>query len=492
MSISGIGNRSALVVQSLVDMRRQLDDLQRQLSTGKKATTYAGIGADRSLTVGLRNRLSAVEGFQSSISHIDVRLSLAQTSLGRLADLGDSVKSAAYQANDISSTGTTAAQSIAHSSLDEMLGLLNVQAGERYIFSGSAADKPAVASLAHIMDGDGTRAGLKQLISERRQADVGAAGLGRLAISKPTATSVQVAEDVAGTPFGLKLSGINSSMTNATVSGTPPAMAVDFAGLPNAGDTIEFQFTLPDGSSEAIKLKATTSSPPGPNEFTIGATPAATADNLQAALTTSVEKLAGGSLVAASALAASDNFFNGTPQRVDGPPFDSATALVAGTAANTVSWYTGENGSDPARATATARVDTSITVSYGLRANEEGIRRTVQNIAVLAAVTFTPGDPNADAQSAGLRSRVAGNLVASSGVQSIQDIETELAGTQQAVKAADDRHLQAKSTLAGMLEQIETVPPEQVAVEIIALQTRLQASMQTTSMLYQISLVNYL
>ena len=71
MSISGIGSRSAMGVQSLVDMRRQLDDLQRQLSTGKKATSYAGIGLDRGLTVGLRNRLSAIESFQSSITHVD-------------------------------------------------------------------------------------------------------------------------------------------------------------------------------------------------------------------------------------------------------------------------------------------------------------------------------------------------------------------------------------------------------------------------------------
>ena len=83
-----------------------------------------------------------------------------------------------------------------------------------------------------------------------------------------------------------------------------------------------------------------------------------------------------------------------------GPPFDTATALVAGTPANTVSWYTGEIGSDPPRATATARVDTSIAVSYGMRANEEGIRWIVQNVAALAAMTYPPGDPDAAAAAA--------------------------------------------------------------------------------------------
>jgi flagellar hook-associated protein 3 FlgL len=43
-----------------------------------------------------------------------------------------------------------------------------------------------------------------------------------------------------------------------------------------------------------------------------------------------------------------------------------------------------------------------------------------------------------------------------------------------------------------MLEKIEGVSTEEVAAQILAMQTRLQASLQTTSMLYQTSLVNYL
>ena len=49
-------------------------------------------------------------------------------------------------------------------------------------------------------------------------------------------------------------------------------------------------------------------------------------------------------------------------------------------------------------ATATARVDPSISVSYGARANEQGLRSIVQNVATLAAVSFSPNDPNAAAQ----------------------------------------------------------------------------------------------
>src|SRR5690606_2998514 len=50
-------------------------------------------------------------------------------------------------------------------------------------------------------------------------------------------------------------------------------------------------------------------------------------------------------LAAASTFAAADNFFNsqGVPVlRVAGPPFDTATGLVAATTADTVMWYQGE------------------------------------------------------------------------------------------------------------------------------------------------------
>jgi flagellar hook-associated protein 3 FlgL len=495
MSVSGIGARSALGVQSLVEMRQQLDELQRQLGTGKKADTYAGIGLDRGLAVGLRNRLSSIQGYESSITNVDVRLNLGQSALGRLGDIGRTVKSIAFQSNGIQSNGTTIAQSASYSSLGEIFGLLNTQVGDRYIFSGRSPDQPSVATLEQIMDGDGARAGFKQIVTERRLADLGADGRGRIVISAPTPTSVEIEEDAAGSPFGFKLSGINSSLANSTVAGpagVPPAVSVDLTGLPNNGENVQFRFTLPDGSSETITLTATTSATPGPNEFTIGPSPTATALNLQSSLTAAVEKLASVSLTAASAMAAADNFFNGTPQRVAGVPFETATALVAGTPANTVSWYTGEDGLDPPRGTSTVRVDTSITVSYGLRANEEGIRWMIQNVAALAVMTYSPTDPDALARAGALNARIGASLDVPPGMQKVEDIQAELAGAQSTIRGAAERHQQTRSALAGMLEQIEGVSTEEVAARVLALQTRLQASLQTTSLLFNTSLVNYI
>ena len=51
---------------------------------------------------------------------------------------------------------------------------------------------------------------------------------------------------------------------------------------------------------------------------------------------------------------------------------------------------------------------------------------------------------------------------------------------------------QTTATLSDFLQQIEGVSNEDVGAQILALQTRMQASMQTTAMLFQTSLINYL
>jgi len=496
MSIKGIGSQSALMVQPLFDMRRQLDDLQKQLGTGKKADDYAGLGLDRGLTVGLRTQLSAIEGYDDTIANIGLRTELAQSSLTRMAAIGREVKSAAFQS---STGGVSVSHETAYAALGEMIGLLNVQAGDRYLFSGLATDTPSVASLEQLLDGDGTRAGLKQIISERQQADLGASGLGRLVVSAPAPGTVALAEDVAGSPFGFKLASVSSTLTGATASGpagSPAGISVALGANPVAGETIQFRFDLPDGSRETVTLTATASSPPGKNEFTIGANASATATNLQAALTGAVTVLADTALMAASAVAASDDFFapGGAqpPQRVAGPPFATATSLVAGTSSDTVSWYGGEAGSDPARGTATARIDPAITVSYGLRANEEALRHSMRNVAVLAAVNFSSADPNAAARVEALNSRVGTALDGAPGTQSIETIQAELAGTQASIAAASTRHRQTASMVNDMLEHLEGAPTDEIAVKMLALQTRLQASLQTTAMLYQMSLAKLL
>jgi flagellar hook-associated protein 3 FlgL len=495
MSISSIAANISPVIQSVLEMRKKLDDLQRQLGSGIKADTYAGLAPQIGLTIGLSRQIDAISSYNDTITAVGTRIGIAQTALSQISDAGNQVKSGTLLPNfNIDGTGQTNAQKSAYYQLDQILSLLNTQVGDRFLFSGTGVDQPSVETVDHILNGNGAQAGLKQLIVERNQADIGT-GLGRLVIPPAAGTNVSVSEDIAGSVFGFKLAGVNSTLTGAVVTGpggAPPLINVNFATNPNAGDRITFTFNLPDGTKEDLSLEATTSSTPDPDQFTIGATPNQTAINFQAALTAAVTQLAGSSLSAASAIAAAGNFFANPPQRVATVPFTSAVALAPGTPANTVSWYIGENGATLTRQTATARIDPAIVVAYGLRANEQGIAWIVQQVATLAATTYLPTDPNAQASYAALNQRLNTTLAVPQGTQKIEDISSSLASAQAAMETAKDRHRQADKQLTDMLQSIEAIDPNLVGAQILTVQTNLQASLQTTAMLSQLSLVNVL
>lgn len=495
MTVSGVGFRTSFLSTRILDLQSQFDDLQTQLATGKKSDNYAGMGVNRGFAIGLRAQISSIDAFADTMTNVTTRISVANSALQRIVAIGTTVQGAATTSStQITANGQTAAQGQARNSLDEMLNLLNSRSGDRYLFSGRATDTPAVASTDDIMNGVGAQAGLKQLVNERKQADVGS-GTGRLTQATPTATSISLTEDTG--PFGLKLASVTSSAASVTVTGptgTPATESIDLGATNlNNGDTVTFAFKLPDGSTENVQLTATTTAPPQAGQFLIGADSTATAANLNTALTTGVSKLANGALVAASAMKASSEFFSGNPvPRVDGPPFATATAQVPGTAANTLSWYTGETGTDSARGTATARIDDGISVQYGARANEQAFTNQLQTIAAMAAMTTTAGDPNANAQISGLYQRVAGKLLPQTGQQSVQDIAADLAGAQVSMKSAGDRQAQTKNTAQTMLQSIEGVTDAEVSAKLLAVQNSLNASYQTTAMLYQTTLLKYI
>src|ERR1700676_127835 len=618
-----IGSGGTLFGQAVQNLNNQLTDLSTQLATGKKSTTYSGLGVGEGFAIAARSQLSSISAFADTITNVNTIINTANTALQSLSKLSGQVQNdAASTPQNLNSSGQTIAQQNAVSVLTSIVGILNTQACDRFIFSGSAINTPSVASVDNILNGNTTQAGLKQLIAERAQAD-GTTGLGRLVITPPTLaapTTVAVAEDVAGSPFGLKLSSVSSSLTGATVTGptgSPPGLSISLGATnPNPGDQVRLAFNLPDGTTESVQLTASNANPLPTGSFAIGANPTATAANLNAALNTAIGTLANTSLVAASAVAAGHNFFdpggtaagsvvnnkaaapapitgatalsgaagtdsiatnfaagdsitvNGTPitfvasgatgnqlnvtdsvqtllskidsitgtstpstisggvitlhtdnaaslsvtssnpaafaalgfgatvtatqppLRVSGAPLSTATSLLNGSS-NTVSWYTGNSGSSP-RASSTARIDPAITVQYGAQANELAIRAQLEGVAVFAAVTTSPTAANSGAQTSALSARTATNLTPQAGQQTIPDIQTEFGVAQALTKEASARQRQTQTLLQNIVDQTETVSTQQVASEILALQTTLQASYQTTSILAGLTLTKFL
>ena len=345
MSIDGVSGRTSYIGTSIINLRNQLNDLTQQLASGRVSTTYAGQGADRGFALSLRAQVSSIDAFKDTATNVNTRLNVVNLALQGMSDIGKSVKSAAGTSTIVlNNNGQTSGQITAQAAFANAVSLLNSQSGDRYLFSGRTTDTPATVPADVMLNGTGTQAGLTQLINERRQADQGVGNMGRLAVSSPplTTTVTSLAED--GSSFGLKLGAVTSSLTGATVTqpaGVPPALTVDLGAVnPNDGDKITFNFNLPDGTTEQIALTATTTNPPPAGSFLIGVDTAATTANLQATLTTSIKTLGDTALVAASAITASDNFFNPSATIAGSPvnnqdtvpaPITGAT-LLSGTA----------------------------------------------------------------------------------------------------------------------------------------------------------------
>jgi flagellin-like hook-associated protein FlgL len=495
-------SRTMYPVQTSMNLIGKMQDrfatLQTQLATGQKATNLAELGNDRYFDLSLRARIGRIEGYQNSVSMVNTRLDMYDTVMGRLdkleTDARGSITPSAYGSSNIN-FGTV--PSLSHSRLDELLTLLNSDVNGRYLFGGGTTDKKPVQSIDAILNGAGGKAGFKQVAAERLAADRGADGLGRLALTAPATDTVKLAED--GThPFGMKLSTLTSTSGAVTLTqptGSPPALSVQFTGVPNEGDTVTIGLTMPDGTAEGVTLKAVTGTP-GAGEFQIGADADATATNFKAALQSALTDLGQTKLVAASNFAAADNFFNGQGadvQRVVGPDFANATALAAADPTTTVIWYQGEDATN-ARDTVRAKIDDTSTVSYGAQANESGPLAMVRSLAVLSIQSFTNTDGTSKGRFDAVATRNYERLSESHNSEpgSIEMMAVELGNAKAQVASINDRQTSYKEQLKGMLTDIESVQPESVAMELLALQTRLQASYQATSLISQLSLVNYL
>ncbi|WP_350334856.1 flagellar biosynthesis protein FlgL [Coralliovum pocilloporae] len=494
------GTFATQLIRDTRNLRSSIEDLERQLGTGQRSETYGGLGRDANLVINFQQRLSNTEAYLETINLLTVRSSVIDTTLERISAIGQDTQGL-VDANEFTllSDGRTGAQRGTESLVAELIGLLNSEVGGRYIFGGSATDAPPVTDLDTILNGNGTQAGLRQIISERQQADLGADGKGRLVVSSPSAGVVDIAEDADPSPFGFKVNSISTSSATTTVSGpsgTPESISVDFTNQPVAGNVFRVKLDLPDGTSETVELKATIASPAPDDSFTIGATPTDTATNFTAALNAKLVETADRKLVAASSLVAGENFFNtangAAPQRVSGSPLNTSTALVDGTTTNTVEWYKGENSAGVARESVSVRVDDNVVVDYGIRANEEGLRELVQDLAVFIAQDFSAGGATEKSRYDALANRLDNRLADDQGEGTVNQIRIELAAAFKTADVLKERHTAVRGTLLTTLEEKKGVDLSETVVSLRSLQTRLQASFQASATLLELRLTNFL
>ena len=274
-----------------------------------------------------------------------------------------------------------------------------------------------------------------------------AQGLGRLTVASATDTVTLTEKAPVSANHGFQISGVSADTANIDTTYTaadPSSVAVKFNSVPAAGEAVDVTLTDPSGVSRTVTLTAVTGKA-GPGQFAIGADVNATAANFSAALTSSLNEAAANA--------------QGNP-----------------------------------RQSVTAQVDDSTRVPYGIEANETGFLRMMRTLSSLSVETYPDGDSSSKDRFDTMARRQQAELSEAHNSESgsIEIVTMELAVAHNALDNSAKRHTDYKAQLDNLLSDVETVSKEDVAMEIMALQTRLQASYQVTSMVSKLSLVNFL
>src|SRR5450631_2396018 len=195
------------------------------------------MGVNEGFAIAARAQLANISAFTDTMTNINTNIGVANDALQSLVNIGSIAQNSANSSSQaLNSAGQTIAQQTAGSQLASMLGILNTQAGNNYLFSGNAINTPPVASYNNIISGTTTQAGLTQVINERQQADLGTSTLSGAVVTSPTTTSVQVAG--ASAPWGFTLTGISATGTAVAVTnptGSPAAGSVALTAQPAVG-----------------------------------------------------------------------------------------------------------------------------------------------------------------------------------------------------------------------------------------------------------------
>jgi flagellar hook-associated protein 3 FlgL len=131
---------SQLTLSRTLDTQRQMLDLQVQVSTGKKSQNYSAISTEAFRLVSLESAQARTKQYETNIAQVDKRLEVIETSVGQIFDVASRFKTvlqSALNGDGVSQLDTAQEAATARA---QVAGLLNVQYGDRYLFSGTRTD----------------------------------------------------------------------------------------------------------------------------------------------------------------------------------------------------------------------------------------------------------------------------------------------------------------------------------------------------------------
>lgn len=140
-NISTYGQFLRIKTENL-NLQRQLATLNNQVSTGKRAQEFGGLGVDARSSINLRGRLKELEAYQANISTAQIRIASMVEAMEQIKEVALHVRDAITSWSGDPSPDTTIINDVGRRAYDEVAHLLNIRVDGRYIFAGSDIANP--------------------------------------------------------------------------------------------------------------------------------------------------------------------------------------------------------------------------------------------------------------------------------------------------------------------------------------------------------------
>ncbi len=134
--------QTQILIQSLLDNQRKVFDDQRQLASGKKAVTFAGLASDVASLIGAKSFKSRMESFKGIIKNVEARVEANDVQLNGVLTQSREFRQTLISV--LAQDEALAFREVMTESFNFTMNALNTEVGGLFVFGGSKTDTPPI------------------------------------------------------------------------------------------------------------------------------------------------------------------------------------------------------------------------------------------------------------------------------------------------------------------------------------------------------------
>ncbi len=200
------------LVGNASEVRQKLNTLTTQISTGRTADTYAGLGAGAQVPLDLGPQIAHAKAWQANIDAASANSQLTQTAMSQIQQIANKFFGQLPDLNNAPASEIDSVAQQARDALQQVANLLDTRHGDTYVFAGADTANPPVPNPDHILS-----SGFYSQINT---------AIGGLAVSGATATAAATLATAASNAVGTSPFSAYQSQSAAILQPQIPAVQV--------------------------------------------------------------------------------------------------------------------------------------------------------------------------------------------------------------------------------------------------------------------------